>query len=225
MNDRPSILVVDDEISNRTIAIGILKAAGWDAHGAEDGESAVAAVQDGDYALVLMDIQMPGLDGFGATRAIRAAAGRGASAPILAFTSVPPGDAIERARTAGMDGHIAKPFTPETLLAAVEPWRPDGRTNPAASLAAIFGHAEIAAMLSRFRDQLAEALAADEALTARKARAHKIAGISGTLGFADVSRTWLAVSEGDESAWEDARATARRAMRTIDADSDLPINV
>jgi hypothetical protein len=120
-----------------------------------------------------------------------------------------------------MDGHIAKPFTPETLLSAVEPWRPRGEPNPAASLAAIFGHAEIAAMLSRFRDQLAEALAADDGLTARQARAHKIAGISGTLGFAEVSRTWLAVSEGDESAWEDARASARRAMRTIDADGDL----
>jgi CheY-like chemotaxis protein len=221
MNDTPSILVVDDEISNRAIAIGILAASGWDAHGAEDGNSAVAAVQDGSYALVLMDIQMPGLDGFDATRAIRASGGRDASVPILAFTAVPPGDAIERARKAGMDGHIAKPFTPETLLSAVEPWRPRGEPNPAASLAAIFGHAEIAAMLSRFRDQLAEALAADDGLTARQARAHKIAGISGTLGFAEVSRTWLAVSEGDESAWEDARASARRAMRTIDADGDL----
>jgi HPt (histidine-containing phosphotransfer) domain-containing protein len=76
-------------------------------------------------------------------------------------------------------------------------------------------------MLSRFRDQLAEALAADDDMTARQARAHKIAGIGGTLGFADLSRTWLAVSEGDESAWEGARASARRAMRTIDADGDL----
>lgn len=221
MNDKPSILIVDDEVTNRTIATGILAAAGWDVQDVEDGESAVAAMQNGRYALILMDVQMPGLDGFGATRAIRAAGGLGASVPILAFTSVPPGDAIERARQAGMDGHIAKPFTPETLLAAVEPWRPDGRSHPAAPLAAIFGHAEISAMLARFRDQLAEALATDDDTASRQARAHKIGGISGTLGFADVSRTWLAVSEGDESAWEDARAAARRAMRTIDASGDL----
>lgn len=217
LNNKPSILIVDDESSNRSLARGIVSAAGWQTSEAENGEAAVAAAGDHPFALILMDIQMPGLDGFAATRAIRAGNGPNASTPILAFTAVPPGDAIERARAAGMDGHIGKPFTPETLLAATEPWRQSGGPSPAASLIAIFGEAEIARLLARFRGQLVEALAIDEPAGERRARAHKIAGISGTLGFADVSKAWLAVSEGDESAWNEARIAARRAIRQIDA--------
>jgi CheY-like chemotaxis protein len=222
MIQSPSILVVDDEIGNRAIALRILTAAGWRVEQAADGAEAVAAAQEREFALILMDIQMPVMDGFAATRAIRAGGQRGSAVPIVAFTAIPPGDAIERARAAGMDGHVAKPFTPEALLAAVAPWRPDGvAASPAASLAAIFGKAEVNGLLARFRGQLVEALAADEDDAARRARAHKIAGISGTLGFKDVSRLWLAVSEGDDSAWEEARIAARRALRTIDADAGL----
>jgi CheY-like chemotaxis protein len=221
MLNRFSILVVDDESANRALAAGILGAAGWQVHEAENGDAAIAAAQEHRFDLILMDIQMPGRDGFDAARAIRQGDGPGAAVPILAFTAVPPGDAIERARAAGMDGHIAKPFTPEALLAATDPWRPDGAASPAASLVAIFGAAEIARLLDRFRVQLAEALAADDAPAERRARAHKIAGISGTLGFAEVSRLWLAVSEGDESAWDEARIAARRAIRRIDSDANL----
>jgi CheY-like chemotaxis protein len=222
MLDRSSILVVDDEPANRALAAGILASAGWLVHEAEDGDAAVVAAREHRYDLILMDIQMPGRDGFDAARAIRGEGGPGAAVPILAFTTVPPGDAIERARAVGMDGHISKPFTPEGLIAATDAWRPDGAPSPAASLIAIFGAAEIARLLARFRAQLAEALAAEDLPAERKARAHKIAGISGTLGFAEVSRIWLAVSEGDESAWEDARIAARRAIRQIDSDAELP---
>jgi CheY-like chemotaxis protein len=222
MFQSPSILVVDDEPANRTIALRALTQAGWHVEEATDGKEAVDAARDRDFALILMDIQMPGTDGFAATRAIRAGGGHGTSVPILAFTAIPPGDAIARARAAGMDGHIAKPFTPETLLAAVTPWRPDeAPSSPAAPLAAIFGKAEVASLLARFREQLIEALAAEEEPEEQRARAHKIAGISGTLGFKDVSRHWLAVSEGDESARDEARTAARRALRTIDADPDF----
>lgn len=216
LNNRPSILIVDDEPSNRSLARGIASAAGWQAEEAENGGAAVSAAQAQAFTLILMDIQMPGIDGFAATRAIRAGDGPNAATPILAFTAVPPGDAIERGRAAGMDGHIAKPFTPETLLAAITPWRPSGAPSPAASLVSIFGEAEIAGLLARFRNQLVDALAVDEPAAERRARAHKIAGISGTLGFVEVSQAWLAVSEGDESAWESARIAARRAIRQID---------
>jgi len=222
MLDGPFILVVDDEPANRALAAGILGAAGWQVRQADNGDSAVAAARERRYDLILMDIQMPGRDGFDAARTIRKSDGTGAAVPILAFTAVPPGDAVERARAAGMDGHIAKPFTPESLLAATDPWRPDGASSPAASLVAIFGAAEIARLLDRFRAQLMETLAADDTPAERKSRAHKIAGISGTLGFAEVSRLWLAVSEGDESAWEEARTAARRAIRQIDSGAELP---
>jgi CheY-like chemotaxis protein len=222
MLNRYSILVVDDEPANRALAAGILAAAGWHVDKAKDGDAAIAAAREHRYDLILMDIQMPGRDGFETTQTIRQGDGPSAAAPILAFTAVPPGDAIERARAAGMDGHIGKPFTGESLLAATDPWRPDGAASPAASLVALFGTAEIANLLSRFRTQLAEALTAEDSPSERKARAHRIAGISGTLGFAQVSRLWLAVSEGGESAWDDARIAARLAIREIDSGADLP---
>jgi CheY-like chemotaxis protein len=214
--DSPSILVVDDEPLNRSISTGVLAAAGWIVDGVESGEAAIAALRQRRYDLVLMDIQMPGMDGFATARAIRSGDMANRRAPILAFTTIPPGDTIERARAAGMDGHIAKPFTPEALLAAVAPWHPGDEGRPAASLVSIFGEEEIGRLLDRFRDQLVEALEAEEDIPARRARAHKIAGVSGTLGFADVSRTWLAVSEGDESAWSEARIAARQALARID---------
>jgi CheY-like chemotaxis protein len=220
--DGPFILIVDDEPANRALAAGILGVAGWQVREAESGDAAIAAVRDDRYDLVLMDIQMPGRDGFETARAIRKGGGYGASVPILAFTAVPPGDAIERARASGMDGHIGKPFTPETLVAATDPWRSSASPSPAASLVAIFGAAEIARLLSGLRTQLADALAAEEAPAERQARAHKIAGISGTLRFSEVSRLWLAVSEGDVAAWDDARSAARRAINQIDAAGDVP---
>jgi len=221
MLDESFILVVDDEPANRALARDILVAAGWRVHEAEGGDTAIAAAREHRYDLILMNAQMPGRDGFEAARVIRAGDGPGASAPILAVITVPPGDAVERARAAGMDGHISRPFTSEDLLAATNPWRPDGAPSPAASLVPIFGAAEIARLLDRFRTQLADALAAEESPAGRKARAHKIAGIGGTLGFVEVSRLWLAVSEGDASAWEDARIAARRAIRQIDRDAGL----
>ena len=221
MNDKPAILLVDDETDHNTMTMVTLAAAGWAVRLAEDGRTAIAAMQKGTYALVLMEIRIPGLDGFDTTRAIRANGSRGASVPILAFTAMPASEMMERARLAGMDGHIAKPFTPDSLLAAVMPWYPRGGTKPAAPLIAHFGEAEVANLLARLHEQLAEALRANDDPPCRADRAHKLAGISGALGFAEVSRTWLAVSEGNESVLEEARAAARRAMRTIDASRTL----
>ena len=115
--------------------------------------------QQCDYALVLMDIQMPGMNGFDAAMAIRAGSGRAASVPILAFTALSAREAAERLEHSGMDGYIPKPFTAPMLLEAVEPWRPSGTPHRRAALVALFGEAEINAMVGRFREQLADALA------------------------------------------------------------------
>ena len=215
MLERPSILVVDDDAVNRSIATAMLAKAGWHVDAAEDGRAAIAAVRQHDYALVLMDIQMPGMDGFDAAAAIRAGGGAGAGVPILAFTALSRDDAASRLESSGMDGYIAKPFTAPTLLEAVEPWRPSGKPHRSAALAALFGESEINAMLGRFRQQLADALAAPDAHAERRARAHRVAGIAGTLGFPEVSNTWLAVSEGEDSQWEAARIAARKALAEL----------
>lgn len=214
MTDAPAILVVDDEIVNRSIASAILKNAGWIVTQADEGSGAVAAARETRFALVLMDIQMPGMDGFAAADAIRAGDGRSAAAPIIAFTALAAADIADRARQAGMDGYLGKPFTPEALLAAVSPWWPDSGQG-IVRLSAIFGVEEMAGLLRGFAAQLAEAIDTEEVRAERRARAHKLAGVSGTLGFADLSAAMLRVSEGDESGWPLARREARKALASL----------
>ncbi len=211
MDKPPAILVVDDEAVNRSIASTILTSAGWHVDEVEDGSIAIGAVQDRAYAVVLMDIQMPGPNGFEVTEAIRKGGSIAAAVPIIAFTALPREDAIGRVIASGMDGLISKPFTAATLTSAVEPWRPSGASHPAVRLATIFGEAEIASLIKRFRQQLLDALAPTDA-GQHRVRAHQIAGVAGTLGFTEVSRTWLAVAEGDDSSWGAARVAARKAV-------------
>ena len=120
-----------------------------------------------------------------------------------------------------MDGFIAKPFTADELIAAAEPWRPDDGGHPAARLAAIFGAAEVASLIDRFRQQLQEALIPPDPAGSHRPRAHQIAGVAGTLGFAEVSRTWLAVAEGDNSSWGAARIAARKALAQIILEAEI----
>lgn len=212
MNDSPAVLIVDDDPDNRRIAGAILKSAGWRVDDVEDGATAIDAVRAGDYALVLLDIQMPGLDGFETAMALRDLGGDVGVVPIMAFTALRRQEALDRARAAGMDGYVAKPFTPEGLLQAVRPWWPEPAAPHAVRLAAIFGEAEIAGLLGRFRAQLLDVLASGSADGNLRGRAHKLAGIAGTLGFAEISRHWLSVSEGDDSAIDAARAATRKAL-------------
>ncbi len=212
----PFLLIVDDDPANHAIAGAALSAAGWRVDRADSGEAAIAVARDRRYALILMDLQMPGMDGFEAARAIRSG-GASAATPILAFTARRQADIAGPLRASGMDGHVAKPFAPEPLSAAVAPWRPDDTPPPAANLAAIFGAAEIAALLNGLRLQLEDALAADDDDATRRGQAHRLAGIAGTLGFPELSALWLAVSEGDDTACPAARISARKALARIAA--------
>lgn len=114
------ILVVDDVAMNRELAGAILESAGHRPVFAEDGAQAVARVESDPFDLILMDVHMPVLDGLEATAAIRAMAEPIASTPILAMTAGVIAEELEHCRAAGMDGHVAKPFEVDTLLATVE---------------------------------------------------------------------------------------------------------
>ena len=109
------LLVVDDEPINREIAVDLLSDLGLIVDAAEDGDAAVTAVTATHYDLVLMDMQMPRLDGLEATRAIRRLPERG-QMPILAMTANAFVDDRNRCLAAGMDDFIAKPFEPERLF-------------------------------------------------------------------------------------------------------------
>jgi len=114
------ILLAEDGKANQLVAAAILRKAGYTVELARDGAEAAAAAESGDYDLILMDLRMPLMDGYAATRSIRAIRGPRGRVPIIAMTaSVMPDDA-ERCLEVGMDGHLPKPLDRLELLHAVE---------------------------------------------------------------------------------------------------------
>jgi PAS domain S-box-containing protein len=114
------LLVEDDEI-NQLIARELLGRQGIRVDVAGDGQTALERVSSGHYDCVLMDIQMPEMDGFQATRLIRRLP-QGRGLPILALTADAPVEGRESYRAAGLDDYIPKPITPERLLSTLERW-------------------------------------------------------------------------------------------------------
>jgi CheY-like chemotaxis protein len=115
------LLVADDAQETRERLAAQLREASHHVDVAGDGRAAVEMFREGDYDLVLLDVQMPELDGLEATRAIRrieAEAGRDAT-PILAVTGLASPEDVRACLEAGCDGHLAKPVSRERLLAAV----------------------------------------------------------------------------------------------------------
>jgi two-component system cell cycle response regulator DivK len=112
------ILVVEDEKDNRQILRDLLGNAGYELTEAENGEEAVAAAVKRRPSLILMDIQLPIVDGYEATRRIRTNPDL-RSVPIIAVTSHALAGDEDKALAAGCDGYVSKPYSPRDLLAKV----------------------------------------------------------------------------------------------------------
>ncbi|MBL8489869.1 MAG: response regulator, partial [Rhodocyclaceae bacterium] len=121
---RPILLVEDDPI-NREVTLGLLEDAGLTADTAEDGIEALAMVEAKAYDLILMDMQMPRMDGLEATRLIRKMH-YGERLPILAMTANAFEEDRERCLKAGMNDHVAKPVDPEQFFATLLRWLREG---------------------------------------------------------------------------------------------------
>jgi two-component system cell cycle response regulator DivK len=117
------ILVVEDQPDNRQIIRDMLAPTDYEITEAEDGEQALEAIAKQRPDLILMDIQLPVIDGYTATRKIKADPAL-RSIPIIAVTSYALSGEETKARQAGCDDYVAKPFSPRQLLAKIRQYLP-----------------------------------------------------------------------------------------------------
>jgi two-component system, cell cycle response regulator DivK len=117
------ILLVEDHEDNRRIVRDLLTSAGYELIEAVTGEEGVAMAETGRPDLILMDIQLPGLDGYEATRRIKANPAL-RQIPIIAVTSYALSGDDVKAREAGCDAYVTKPFSPRALLAKIREYLP-----------------------------------------------------------------------------------------------------
>ena len=208
---RPRALLAEDNQTNQTAAVGMLEILGFQVDVAVNGLEAVAACRAGDYAIVLMDNQMPEMDGLAATREIRAfeSAGEKGRVPIIALTANSMIGDREKCLAAGMDDYLAKPFRVRQLRDMLERWAPVGTALPAthddaipvpeqsAVDATVFDEFRAAGaggrgLVTMLVDQYlveatAQMAAVDDAVTrgdapALRAATHSLRGASGTVG-------------------------------------------
>lgn len=116
-----TILIADDNAQNRYLAKFLLEKKGYIVHEAEDGAQALTAITAHPPDLVLMDIQMPRLDGLEATRRLKAS---GWKMPVIAMTAKAMAGDREAILAAGCDGYIEKPIDPLTFVSKVETFLP-----------------------------------------------------------------------------------------------------
>jgi PAS domain S-box-containing protein len=116
------ILLVEDNEINRRIASAMLKSLGYAQDAAVDGFAALEAIGRNTYDLILMDCQMPGMDGFEATRKIRTAENGARHIPIVALTANTAAEDRARCLAVGMDDYLSKPLRPNALRVTMAKW-------------------------------------------------------------------------------------------------------
>jgi len=143
------VLVVEDQPLNREVAVGVLSSLGLRAETASNGQEALDALAAKRFDLLLMDCEMPLMDGFAATAAIRLHEPPGSHLPIIALTADVTHTGRQACLAAGMDDHLPKPFSREALHAALSRWLP-----PRAPAAAALPASSVAAASTGAREQL-----------------------------------------------------------------------
>ncbi len=204
------VLIAEDHTVNQAVAVRMCERLGVGADVATNGREAVAAFERRRYDAVLMDLQMPEMDGLEATRRIRhLERARGGRVPIIALTAQAMTSDIERCREAGMDDYVSKPFHPDDLFRALRTWC--GSAGSAATGPGRAGSAPAVPVLNL--QQLLMVTGSDVAFE-RNLREDFLQGIPQLLADADAA---LAAGDGPR-----LRALAHRlkgSSRTIGGDA------
>lgn len=219
-----SILLVDDLSINLEIVGEMLASAGHRVSFASSGPMAIAAYREGRHDLILMDVQMPDMDGLETTRRIRELGGDAVTVPVVALTANVFSQQIASYRDAGMNDHLGKPFHRGGLLAMVERLSapdhssaaPQGGDDTAPAildqasqraLTEMIGVEKTSELLRRFRGDLPQKLGSD-CPVALKADAHAIISTSGLLGFSRLSLAARALEQSIDAGGEIGPALA-----------------
>ncbi|MFQ5789057.1 MAG: response regulator, partial [Acidobacteriota bacterium] len=237
---RLRVLLAEDAPVNRKVAVRLLERLGHDVVAVENGHQALAALEKERYDVVLMDVQMPGIDGLEATAAIRAKEGNsGTHIPIVALTAHALKGDRERFLSSGMDAYLSKPIDAKALYETLEPlcaWGATGCANPQAApdtvldrdalwervadadllreLVEIFFE-DKPKMLADLESSLSRS---DPAAVARAA--HRLKGSLQTIGATAASRVAFRLEEmgrdGDLSQAEEAWSALQYEMERLD---------
>jgi CheY-like chemotaxis protein/HPt (histidine-containing phosphotransfer) domain-containing protein len=148
------VLLVEDNVLNQIVAVGILTRLGYGADVVDNGRDAVETVAGGAYVAVLMDCRLPGLDGYQATAEIRRREGPSRHTPIIAMTASATREDRDRCLAAGMDDHVAKPVMVGDLQAVLARWLPEEApaADAAGPAAEVIDHDRLAALMELDQD-------------------------------------------------------------------------
>ncbi|SMH47915.1 Signal transduction histidine kinase [Azospirillum lipoferum] len=223
------ILLVEDDGVGRFLTQTILQRSGYTVVAALDGREAIETIQRHDFDLVLMDTHMPVMNGIEATRAIRALGGAYARVPIWALTGSTFQSDIEDCLSAGMDGHLAKPFLPKELLSTVrhgleKRHAPESAAKPSLidrgmqdAMVSSIGQEKVDELQSLFLDWLksvrAAFPAADTDPDALFEESHRLIGSAGMFGYARIVEAARALCHACQSG--DAALVAREHVRLL----------
>jgi PAS domain S-box-containing protein len=215
------VLVVDDVDLNRELMMALLSNEGCSVTLASDGAQAVEAVASQPFDLVLMDCQMPLMDGFAATRKIRAAGQPYSTLPIIALTASATTEHLARCDAAGMNSHLTKPLHPGALEAVLRRYLStdeDGAAKVASEddgaqtrrdLIEQFSAPGVASLLTVLLGQLRSKLPTDADLDQVREDAHALSGGVGMLGYVELSEACREVEQLIEDGLDHGPALAR----------------
>jgi two-component system sensor histidine kinase/response regulator len=192
---RRRVLLVEDNVVNEALAVAILAKLGYGADVAGDGRAAVEALADAAYGAVLMDCQLPVMDGYHATAEIRRREGTARHTPIIAMTAAAlPGDR-ERCLAAGMDDYIAKPVLVADVKAVLSRWLGAEVTTPT-----VAGSADLAASAAEVLDPDRLAQLGELDSPGNRSLVGRLAECFLARGPADFADLRAAVQRGDATA-------------------------
>jgi signal transduction histidine kinase/DNA-binding response OmpR family regulator len=214
------VLIVEDNKINQLVARKLLEREGHVPIIVENGQEALEAIETGDFALVLMDVHMPVMDGITTTRRIRGMPGAKANLPIIAMTADVMEGARDRLLGAGMDDYIAKPINPRTFRILVRRWTDGTSATAKRSIETQEEDPIFAELRDKYRSRLLDDATQLESLwtafsgsaeTPRRARlaeemmrlAHSLAGSAANFGFAAIGAAAMPLDGAISVAIED----------------------